>query len=48
MLLILGALASLVPAPEALRLLIISVATTVAGRRLTAPARGADRVPQPA
>lgn len=47
-LMIVGAIASLVPAPEALRLLIIGVATTLAGRRLTAPARAADPVPQPA
>jgi uncharacterized membrane protein (DUF485 family) len=46
-LLIVGAIASLVPAPEALRLLIVGIATTVAGRRLTAPAPEADPVPQP-
>jgi hypothetical protein len=47
-LLLVGAVASLVPAPEAIRLLILSVATTLAARRLTAPAPEADRVPQPA
>jgi uncharacterized membrane protein (DUF485 family) len=47
-LLIVGAIASLVPAPEALRLLIIGVAATLAGRRLTAPAPEPERVPQAA
>lgn len=47
-LLIVGAVASLVPAPEALRLLIVSIAVTLAGRRITAPEPQTDRVPQPA
>jgi uncharacterized membrane protein (DUF485 family) len=47
-LLIVGAIASLVPAPEALRLLIIGIAATLAGRRLTAPVPETHRVPQPA
>ena len=38
-LLLVGGVASFVPAPEALRLLIVSVATTLVARRLTAPAR---------
>ena len=47
-LLIVGAVASLVPAPEAIRLLIVSIAVTLTARRITAPATGTDRVPQPA
>ena len=47
-LLIVGAVASLVPAPEAIRLLIISVGATLAARRMTVPAPENDRVPQPA
>jgi len=38
-LLLFGGVASFVPAPEALRLLIVSVATTLVARRITAPAR---------
>jgi uncharacterized membrane protein (DUF485 family) len=38
-LLLIGGVASFVPAPEALRLLIVSVATTLVARRITAPAR---------
>lgn len=47
-LLIVGAVASLVPAPEAVRLLIVSIAGTLVGRRITASAPETDRVPQPA
>lgn len=47
-LLIVGAVASLVPAPEAIRLLIISIAATLAGRRMTASTPELERVPQPA
>jgi len=45
---IVGAVASLVPAPEAIRLLIVSIAVTLTGRRITAPEPQTDRVPQPA
>jgi uncharacterized membrane protein (DUF485 family) len=38
-LLLVGGVASFVPAPEALRLLIVSVAATLVARRITAPAR---------
>ena len=38
-LLLIGGVASFVPAPEALRLLIVSVAATLVARRITAPAR---------
>ena len=38
-LLLFGGVASFVPAPEALRLLIVSVVTTLVARRITAPAR---------
>jgi hypothetical protein len=37
-LLLIGGVASFVPAPEALRLLIVTVATTLVARRITAPA----------
>ena len=47
-LLIVGAVASLAPAPEAARLLIIGIAVTLSARRLTAPAVETERVPQPA
>jgi hypothetical protein len=45
-LLLIGGVASFVPAPEALRLLVVSVATTLVARRLTVPAR--DLVPHAA
>jgi hypothetical protein len=47
-LLIVGAVAALVPAPEAVRLLIISIAATLTGRRITEPSRAIERVAQPA
>lgn len=45
-LLIVGAIASLAPAPEAARLLVIGIAVTLTARLLAAPAPELDRVPQ--
>ena len=47
-LVILGGAAAFVPAPEALRLVLISLAATLLARRVTAPVESRERLPQAA